>query len=296
MPRVLSNPAGIRAATDAFRAAGKRIGFVPTMGALHEGHRSLMRAARAGGSDVVIVSIYVNPLQFGPAEDLDRYPRPKDADLQACDEEGVDLVLYLRDEDMVPKPFATFVEVQGLPDHLCGAKRPGHFRGVTTIVTKLFHLARPHAAWFGQKDAQQALILRRMTRELDFGIDVHIAPTLREADGLAMSSRNAYLSAEDRSKATALWQGLQAALAAYSTGERNVGRLLAASRAPIEAIGEAGGMRLDYMELADLDTLTPFSSDTVLPDPPQRALLAGAVYLGQTRLIDNAVLPAGAAL
>ncbi|MGE0435112.1 MAG: pantoate--beta-alanine ligase [Planctomycetota bacterium] len=292
MPRVLSDPAGIRATVDALRADGQRIGFVPTMGALHAGHRSLMRAARAGGSDVVIVSIYVNPLQFGPNEDLAKYPRPREADLAACDAEGVDIVLYLRDDDMVPKGFASFVEVAGLGDHLCGASRPGHFRGVTTIVTKLFHLAKPHAAWFGQKDAQQALILRRMTRELDFGIELHIVPTMREPDGLAMSSRNAYLSPADRATATALSRGLQLATAAHTAGERNAGRLRDVALGPIRDAA-AAGMRLDYLELADIDSLTPLAADASVPD---RVLVAGADYLGQTRLIDNALLPAGLVL
>jgi len=260
--------------------AGRRVGFVPTMGYLHEGHLSLVREARAR-ADVVVVSIFVNPTQFGPNEDLARYPRDLERDVAMLSKEGVDLVFAPEANEIYPAGARTFVEVEGLSDRLEGASRPGHFRGVATVVTKLFEIVRPEVAVFGQKDAQQALVIRRMVRDLMIDVEVVVAPTKRDEDGVALSSRNVYLSADERRAAGAIPRALAAARRALAQGERDPERIVAAARAVLDA---EPLLRLDYLALVDAETL----------DRLERArgemLLAVAVFAGKTRLIDNEVL------
>jgi len=260
--------------------AGRRVGFVPTMGYLHEGHLSLVREARAR-ADVVVVSIFVNPTQFGPNEDLARYPRDLERDVAMLSKEGVDLVFAPEANEIYPAGARTFVEVEGLSDRLEGASRPGHFRGVATVVTKLFEIVRPEVAVFGQKDAQQALVIRRMVRDLIIDVEVVVAPTKRDEDGVALSSRNVYLSADERRAAGAIPRALAAARRALAQGERDPERIVAAARAVLDA---EPLLRLDYLALVDAETL----------DRLERArgemLLAVAVFAGKTRLIDNEVL------
>ncbi|MEM7413349.1 MAG: pantoate--beta-alanine ligase [Myxococcota bacterium] len=285
----------LQARADAVRAAGQRIGLVPTMGALHEGHLSLVRSARER-SDQVWVSIFVNPTQFNDPKDLDGYPRTLESDLAACREAGVDLVFLPDAAEMYPEGADTFVEVEALSRPLCGASRPGHFRGVTTIVAKLFLVAKPHVAVFGQKDFQQLALIRRMARDLCFDVEVVGAPTVREADGLALSSRNLNLDAEARSQALVLSRALDAAEAAVAAGERDGARLLATVRAEV---AKAPRGELDYAELRHPDDLSP--APTTLDGP---TLLALAVFMHPAvppaeqrhtvRLIDNRVLLAQA--
>jgi pantoate--beta-alanine ligase len=256
------------------------VGLVPTMGALHEGHLSLIRAARAR-NDFVVVSIFVNPTQFGPHEDLERYPRPFDDDLRRCAEMGVDLVFAPAIEVLYPPGFRTWVEVTGLQDVLEGASRPGHFRGVATVVLKLFNLIGPDRAYFGQKDAQQVRVVQQMVRDLDVPVEVVVAPTVRELDGLALSSRNRYLEPDQRAAATVLSQALFEAAQQVRRGERDPAAL---TRRLAERIGSTPGAALDYAVCVDADTFAP----AVSLDRP--ALLAVAVRFGSTRLIDNVPL------
>lgn len=260
---------------------GAKLGFVPTMGALHEGHISLVRAARERCS-VVAVSIFVNPAQFGPNEDFDRYPRTFDADCAMLEREGVDLLFAPGVSEMYPhgRP-TTFVEVAEIGDRLDGASRPGHFRGVTTVVAKLFHIVQPHFAFFGQKDAAQVAVLRAMVRDLDFPLEILPCPTFRDRDGLAMSSRNRYLSAEQRTQALALSRSLFHARESAANGERNGATLRNQMAADLNA---APGVRLDYAEVVSRDTLLPLAT------MEHGALLAVAAWVGDTRLIDNVVL------
>jgi len=277
---VFRDPAAMRAKVEDLRRDGRKIAVVPTMGALHEGHLALIRHARAR-ADVVILTIFVNPTQFGPTEDLSRYPRDEAGDLAKARPAGIDLAFCPPVEAMYPAGAQTYVEVRELQQPMCGASRPGHFAGVATIVSKLFNITRPHLAVFGEKDYQQLAIIRRMVRDLDFGIEIQGVPIVREPDGLALSSRNAYLSLEQRQAALSLSRGLAAAEAAYRAGERSVSALVAAARAPIEAEPLA---RIDYVDLRDADELTP------LDRVDRRAVLALAVFVGATRLIDNRVL------
>lgn len=270
----------MRARADKLRRDGYRLCVVPTMGYLHDGHMSLLRAGRAR-ADVVIVTIFVNPTQFGPNEDLDVYPRDEDGDLAKARSCGVDLAFCPAPEAMYPPGYQTYIEVGELQKPLCGASRPGHFRGVATVVTKLFHLTRPHVAIFGQKDFQQLALIRRMTTDLDLDVDIVGMPIVREPDGLAMSSRNAYLSAEQRAQAVCLSRGLDAVRQRFDAGERDARALLAAARQPIGAEALA---RIEYVELRDAATLEVV--DTVT----RPAVLAMAVMFGNTRLIDNTVL------
>jgi pantoate--beta-alanine ligase len=262
------------------RRRGLSVGLVPTMGALHEGHASLIRAARAE-TGFVVVSIFVNPAQFGPHEDLTRYPRPLLKDLELCGREGVDLAFVPEVAVMYPPGFRTYVEVHELQDVLEGASRPGHFRGVATVVLKLFNIVQPDIAYFGQKDAQQARIIQQLVRDLDVPVAVCVCPIVRSADGLALSSRNQYLDAEQRCRATILSQALAEARARVEAGERDgvaVQRELAARLAAVP------GAVLDYAAVVDADTLRP-------PQRLQgRVLVAVAVKFGGTRLIDNIVL------
>ncbi|HEX2613395.1 MAG TPA: pantoate--beta-alanine ligase, partial [Fibrobacteria bacterium] len=229
------------------------VGFVPTMGALHAGHMKLVEECRAC-SDVVVVSIFVNPLQFGPNEDLARYPRPFEKDASLCEAAGVDAIFAPEAAEFYGAAHATFVDVEGLDKHLCGAARPGHFRGVCTVVLKLFNLVKPRRAWFGKKDIQQALILCRMVEDLGLDVEMVLSETVREPSGLALSSRNAYLSEDERARATALHRGLSAARDAFLAGERDAEKLVAMTRREIEA---SAPTRVDYVELVSRDRLEP---------------------------------------
>jgi pantoate--beta-alanine ligase len=276
---IIRDPAAMRARAEDLRRDGRKIAVVPTMGALHEGHLALLRAARAK-CDVLILTIFVNPTQFGPNEDLAKYPRDEAGDLAKARACGIDLAFCPDASAMYPAGAQTFVEVRELQQPLCGARRPGHFAGVATIVTKLFHLTKPHVAVFGEKDYQQLAIIRRMVRDLDFDIEIASVPIVREPDGLAMSSRNAYLSAEQRRSALALSRGLAAAEAAVNSGERDAVAIVAPARAPLEA----AQLRIDYAELRDAVELSEVAT---LAKP---CVLAIAAFVGATRLIDNRVL------
>ena len=256
------------------------VGFVPTMGYLHEGHVSLARRARqeCGG---VIASIFVNPTQFGPTEDLSKYPRDLKRDLQLLEAAGVDLVWTPTNEEMYLPGFSTWVEVEGLTRPLEGAARPGHFRGVTTVVTKLFNAVQPQKAYFGQKDAQQAAVIRKMTRDLNFPIEIVVCPTVREPDGLAMSSRNSYLSPEERTAAPILFRALTTAKSAYENGERNADAL---RKTMSDVLASEPLANQQYVSCADYDTLEELTTVT------DKSLLSMAVFIGKTRLIDNFVL------
>ncbi|QJU58712.1 pantoate--beta-alanine ligase [Sphingomonas sp. AP4-R1] len=279
--KIARTVAEVRAA----RATLGRLGFVPTMGALHDGHMSLMAAAR-DGCDAVAASIFVNPTQFGPNEDLSRYPRPIEADIARLEAAGVEM-LFLPTVDIVyPHGFDTRIEVGAIANRLEGAVRPGHFSGVATVVNKLFNIVAPDVAWFGQKDVQQTRVILQMVRDLDLPVEIRIGATLREADGLALSSRNVYLSAGDRAEAVALYRGLAAAEAAWAGGEARTATL----RSLIATeIATTGGV-VDYISIADGDTLEEL--DAV---PDAGAVMSLAVRYGTTRLIDNLVLAPRAA-
>jgi pantoate--beta-alanine ligase len=272
----------MRAACRALRKDGARLGFVPTMGALHAGHLSLVRAAK-NSCDAVAASIFVNPAQFGPNEDLAKYPRSFDRDRELLEKEGVKLLFAPPVEEMYPAGAVTWVTVEGLSEKLDGRSRPGHFRGVTTVVAKLFHIVEPDVAFFGQKDAAQIAIIRRMVRNLNFPVEIVVGPIVREPDGLAMSSRNAYLDAQQRKQALVLFRSLTLVKKLADEGQRNAAKLIAAARHEIAAESAA---RLDYFEVINPDTLDP------VEDISGGALAAVAVYLGATRLIDNLMLPA----
>jgi len=262
------------------REAGKRIAFVPTMGWLHEGHLSLLREGRQRG-DVLVLSIFVNPAQFGAGEDFDNYPRDLERDAALAATTGVDLIFAPVASDMYPRGYATYVDVEGLTDVLCGASRPGHFRGVTTVVTKLFTIVQPHVALFGQKDFQQLAVIRRMAADLNLPVDVVGMPIVREADGLAMSSRNVYLSSEQRQQALVLSRALAMARQMAVQGQNDAGAVVAELNRLITAMPEA---RIDYIQICQQQTLqeqTTIDGDSVL-------LLA--VFIGKTRLIDNGFL------
>jgi pantoate--beta-alanine ligase len=271
-----------RAACDDVRRQGGVLGLVPTMGALHEGHMSLVRMARARASTVA-VTIFVNPTQFGPGEDLARYPRTLEQDLNLCREAGVGLVFSPDASEMYPPRERTRVRVSGLTDALCGPRRPGHFEGVATVVSKLFNVAGPCLAVFGRKDYQQLKVIERMVRDLLLPIEIVSHPTVRDPDGLAMSSRNRYLTPAEREAALSIPRALGAAIAAFQAGERRARAL----RAPVADALSAAGLRIDYAELTDADELEPFSDEAGLGS---RALLAIAAFAGNTRLIDNVVL------
>lgn len=268
----------MRRKAEDLRRDGLRLGVVPTMGALHEGHLSLLRRARAA-CDIVVVTIFVNPTQFGPGEDLDAYPRDEATDLQRAVAEGANLAFCPATEAMYPPGFQTKVEVQQLSQGLCGAFRPGHFAGVATVVTKLFNVTRPHAAFFGQKDYQQLALIRRLNQDLDFDIDIVGCPIVREEDGLALSSRNRYLSPAERAQAPALHRGLRAAAALFESGERAVRTLIEAARAVVE---QQPDISIEYLEVRNADSLADFSENVDAP-----AVMAVAARLGTTRLIDN---------
>lgn len=273
---VVRTPAAMRAWSDAVRGRGQRIAFVPTMGALHAGHVSLLAAARAHG-DVVALSIFVNPTQFGPKEDLARYPRDLDGDLAKAGSVDTSVAFVPDAKDMYPDGYQTYVDVREISQGLCGGSRPGHFTGVATVVSKLLNIVRPHVALFGEKDFQQLAVIRRMAADLNMPVEIVGQPTIREADGLAMSSRNAYLSTADRARATAIYRGLSAACDLWARGERNGAALLASARAVVEA----GVDRVDYLEIRDAQSLRP------LEEVSGPAVILAAAVVGTTRLIDN---------
>jgi len=286
-PALVTDPAAWQARCLAARQAGLRLSLVPTMGYLHDGHVSLLREGRrradeGGRPGLSLASIFVNPTQFGPNEDLARYPRDLEGDLATCGAAGVDLVLAPSDPALMFGPaHQTWVDVERASQGLCGARRPGHFRGVATVVAKLFNLTRPHVALFGEKDFQQLAVIRAMVADLAFGIEVVGMPIVREADGLARSSRNAYLSPDERRRALALSRALGEAREAVRRGQRDAGALVEAARATLEA----AAARVDYVEVVDPVSLAP----ATVAAPGSVLLLAA--YLGKTRLIDNSVLP-----
>jgi pantoate--beta-alanine ligase len=275
-PQVITTPSAMSAWSEAARARGERIAFVPTMGALHAGHVSLLTAARKVAERVVL-SIFVNPTQFGPQEDLARYPRDLDSDLAKAAGADTDVAFVPEAKDMYPADAQTFVDVREVSQGLCGERRPGHFTGVATVVCKFFNIVRPHRAIFGEKDFQQLAVIRRMVVDLNMPVEIVGEPTVRESDGLAMSSRNAYLSPPDRTRALAISQGLAAARARFSAGERDAGLLVAAALDIIKNRVD----RIDYVEIRDADSLRPVER----LDRP--AVLLAAAYVGATRLIDN---------
>jgi len=276
--RVMETIAEMQALANTWRQEGLSIGFVPTMGALHEGHLSLVREARQH-HDRVVVSIFVNPLQFGPQEDYSRYPRTFEEDHRLLLQEGVDVLFFPSVDELYPQGFQTYVTVEHLPNHLCGLSRPGHFRGVTTVVIKLFHIVKPHEAYFGKKDYQQYRIIERMTADLNMDIRITPMPIVREADGLAMSSRNRYLSPEERSQALILFRTLELAETYIREGERDVPTLTEKLRRFITT--EEPHARIDYLSFVDASTLEDISH------LQGHVLLALAVFIGTTRLIDN---------
>ena len=276
--RVLTTVKEMRAA----RAGARGVGLVPTMGALHAGHISLVRAARAR-CELVVASIFINPLQFAAGEDFDKYPRAFEEDAHVLEQEGVDLLFAPSAAEMYPQPQTTFVQVEGLEDRLDGVSRPGHFRGVATVVTKLFNIVTPELAFFGQKDAAQVAILQRMVADLSMAVKIVVCPTVREADGLAMSSRNRYLTAEERLRARALSRGLRAAESLFLQGVRDASQLQRTMQTELE---REPGVLLEYASVVNQRTLAPAT------EAAEGTLLAVAARVGTTRLIDNVTLAA----
>jgi pantoate--beta-alanine ligase len=264
------------------RRSGRTVGFVPTMGALHQGHLSLVRAAREQ-TDIVVTSIFVNPAQFGPSEDFSKYPRTFEKDSAMLAAEKTDYIFSPSVEEMYPKDATTWVDVEELSGKLDGRSRPGHFRGVTTVVSKLFNIVQPDMAFFGQKDAAQVAVIRKMVRDLNLDVEIVVCPIVRESDGLAMSSRNAYLNPEQRKQALVLSQALKKVEKLAVQGERNSEKLIGAGK---QVIAEEPSVRLDYFEIVNPDTLDPVA------DVNQGALVAVAAFVGTTRLIDNLLLSA----
>jgi pantoate--beta-alanine ligase len=278
--KVLIGIPEMKAAVLALKARGKTIGLIPTMGFLHEGHLSLVRESRRR-CDATVVSIFVNPVQFGPKEDFVRYPKDFERDRAMLADEGADILFYPDAGAMYPEGYKTYVEVIDFQERLCGKSRPGHFRGVCTVVLKLFNIVLPDLAFFGQKDAQQAIILKKMAGDLNLDVKIEAMPIVREADGLAMSSRNIYLSAEERKAAPILFSSLREARSIFEKGERRAGILIGRMKAFIAAEPLA---RLDYVEIVNPRTLAP------LEEINEEALMAMAVFVGETRLIDNIVV------
>lgn len=267
----------VREQVRAWRKEGLTVGLVPTMGYLHEGHKSLIDRA-VEENDRVVVSVFVNPIQFGPSEDLASYPRDLKRDAGLCEEAGADLVFHPSDGEMYFDDFCTYVDMEGLTKGLCGKTRPTHFRGVCTVVSKLFHIVAPDRAYFGQKDAQQLAVIRRMVRDLNFDLEIVGCPIVREEDGLAKSSRNTYLSEEERQAAVVLHQGLLAGEQLVKSGETDAAKIVGAIT---DVIGKEPLARIDYVELVEWDSLEPVTSVR------GEVLAAVAVYIGTTRLIDN---------
>ncbi len=263
-----------------WREDGYTIGFVPTMGYLHEGHLSLVRKARED-NDKVVVSIFVNPTQFGPNEDYNRYPRDLERDMKLLEPIGVDAVFYPSVEQMYPEGYRTYVEVVGITERLCGASRPGHFRGVTTVCMKLFNIVMPHRAYFGKKDFQQYVVIKTMVRDLNMDLEIVPMPIVREPDGLAMSSRNTYLNPEERKAATCLYRSLKRAVELYEAGERDAAKI----REEVVKVIEAEPLaKIDYVEVVDPETFRPVEK------VGKGTLVALAVFVGPARLIDNVQL------
>ncbi|HJW34991.1 MAG TPA: pantoate--beta-alanine ligase [Holophagaceae bacterium] len=281
--RIVRSIADLRVLLKTLREKGKRIGFVPTMGYLHEGHGALVKQS-AARCDATVVSIFVNPTQFGQGEDLSKYPRDLERDQGLCLEWGATVLFLPEASEIYPSGFQTFVEPGGLAEPLCGQYRPGHYRGVATIVAKLFNMVEPDLAFFGQKDFQQTLVVRRMVRDLNLPVDVVVVPTIREEDGLAMSSRNGYLSEEERGRALSISRGLLAAEKAFHAGERKVAHLLEIVKAalvePMKGVDQ-----LQYLELVDAQTLDAHQGEV-----DRTVALCVAAYVGSTRLIDNVIL------
>lgn len=275
--KIIRKIKSLRKEISRLRAKNKSIGFVPTMGALHEGHLSLMRAA-GRQNDVVVASIFVNPSQFGPREDFKKYPRDIKRDASFCESCGVDIIFYPDTKEMYPQGYNTCVNVEGLGSLLCGAARPGHFKGVATIVTKLLNIASPDRAYFGQKDAQQAIIINRLASDLNIPVKIKVMPTVREKDGLALSSRNVYLSRQERGDAVILFKALSAAKELIRNGEREAAAVISAMKSIIQ---EKKNARIDYVSIVDMLDLKPV--DRI----KKKTLIALAVYIGKTRLIDN---------
>lgn len=276
-PAIVQSVSEIRKRLDQIRHGGKRIGLVPTMGALHAGHASLMERARAE-CDFIVVSIFVNPLQFGPSEDYQRYPRPLEKDAAICAENGVDLIFAPETNDMYASPQITFVEVTHITDHLCGSFRPGHFRGVATVVLKLFNIVQPDCAYFGEKDYQQLCVIRRMVDDFNLRMAIVPVPTFRESDGLALSSRNVYLSPAERAAAPALYRALTLARERIASGETDAATIKSAA---MRVFAAELLLRVQYFEIVDPDEVQP------VPTVAGPVRIAAAVFIGKTRLIDN---------
>jgi pantoate--beta-alanine ligase len=282
MVKVIPTVEKMQENSESLRGDGRRIACVPTMGYLHDGHLSLMRIAKKR-ADVLVVSVFVNPAQFGPEEDFETYPRNLERDLELCAKEDVDIVFTPKTGALYPDGFQSYVKLEHLPHHLCGLSRPVFFTGVATVVSKLFNIVRPHVAVFGEKDYQQLLVIRRMVQDLNFNTEIIGAPIVREKDGLAMSSRNAYLTSEQRPAALTLYRSLLQARKRVETGERDAARILEEARDLITAQPETD---IDYLSICDPETLI----DVERIDRP--ALMALAVKVGKTRLIDNTILAA----
>ncbi|MBI4982900.1 MAG: pantoate--beta-alanine ligase [Candidatus Omnitrophica bacterium] len=278
--KIVNDPVKAQKIIKELKLKRKSIGLVPTMGALHEGHLSLIRSS-CKENDFTVVSIFVNPVQFGPKEDLNKYPRPIKNDLVLCKKAGVDLVFHPMAENIYPQGYKTWVTVDGLSKELCGKSRPVHFRGVTTVVAKLFNIIQPDAAYFGQKDAQQAVIIEKMTQDLNFLVKIQVMPTVRERDGLALSSRNIYLNKQERQDALVLQQVLDLAKSVIKSGERNTQKVIFLMRRFIEHKNSA---KIDYIEIVDCNNLLPVKIIS------GKCLVALAVWIGKTRLIDNVIV------
>lgn len=283
--KICSEIAQVRQQTGEWKKEGLSIGFVPTMGYLHEGHKSLIDAARKE-NDRVAVSIFVNPMQFGPNEDLASYPRDFEKDAKLCGEAGVDLIFHPKPEEMYAPDFCSYVDMNGLTGELCGKSRPVHFRGVQTVVLKLFHIVTPDRAYFGQKDAQQLAVVKRMVRDLNVGTEIIGCPIVREADGLAKSSRNTYLNEKERQAALVLSKSLRTGKALADAGEKSAAVI---RQAIVEEIEKEPMARIDYVDVVDFDTITPVER---LDEKNGSVLVAIAVFIGKTRLIDNFIVHA----
>ena len=281
--KVIADPQRLSRVIKGIGCGKKSIGFIPTMGALHSGHLSLIKQARQE-NDTVVVSIFVNPAQFGPREDLKKYPRPLKNDLELCRKSGVDLVFLPGNKIMYPEGFSTFVNVEGLSSLLCGVSRPGHFRGVTTAVAKLLNIITPNVLYLGQKDAQQAIIISRMVKDLNFPVKIKVMPIVREKNGLAFSSRNAYLNKNQRSDAAVLFKALNLAKSLLDNGQRDADRIINRMR---QLIGKKKQVRIDYIAIVDLEKLKEIKKIR------QNCLIALAVKIGNRRLIDNMVYTYG---
>ena len=278
--QIIQNIKEMQSLADSLRSEGKTIGFLPTMGFMHEGHLSLMRIARPK-CDVLVVSIFVNPTQFGPNEDLNKYPRDFNRDEKLCREENVDVIFYPNKDTMYSEPYLTFINVEKLSETMCGLSRPGHFKGVATVVAKLFNIVKPHFAVFGEKDFQQAVIIKQMVRDLNFRVEILTGPIVREPDGLAMSSRNKYLSPAERQNALVLYNSLKLAEKLVMEGNDNSEFIHAKMKNLIQQIPEA---HIDYIAIVDSKTLTPVRKIE------NNTLIALAIKIGSTRLIDNTLI------